>query len=309
MLSNTAAYLSAVREPLAPREAPYLQPGPNEVVIRNHAIALNPLPIILGSDVAGEVVAVGSEATSRFSVGDRIVGLVDQGFQEHPTVKTHLASHLPSHVSYEQASALPLALITASVGLFGKGYLELQHPSVKPKPTGKSLLIWGGATSVGSCAIQAAVSAGYEVITTASPKNFEYVKKLGASYVFDFRSPTVQDDIISLGLMLKAKQSVTNACLDVASKVDGVKFISMAMSAPDKLTGGVDAKFIIAFDIKTDLELGNVIFRDYLPNALSSGKFTPAPPAEVIGEGLKALQEGLDTLQKGVSAKKLVVTM
>ncbi|KAI0602841.1 chaperonin 10-like protein [Biscogniauxia sp. FL1348] len=339
MSTNTAAYLSAIGEPLTLKEAPYPQPSPNEVVVRNHAIALNPvdystqllgtklfpwleLPTILGSDVAGEVVAVGSEATSRFSVGGRIVGLADHGFQEYPTVRTHLASHLPSNVSYEQASVLPLALITASVGLFGKGYLELQHPSVNSKSTGKSLLICGGATSVGSCAIQIAVSAGYEVITTASPKNFAYVKKLGASYVFDYQSPTIRDDIISIfsgkasagvfaisGVDAEGRASVTNACLDIVSKVGGVQFVSMAMPAPDKLPDGIGAKFIIAFDIKSDLELGNAIFRDYLPGALAAAKFTPAPPAEVIGEGLKAVQGGLDTLRKGVSAKKLVVTL
>ncbi|KAI1485261.1 hypothetical protein F5X96DRAFT_682952 [Biscogniauxia mediterranea] len=271
--------------------APVLPP-PFEVELVLQAVSWLELPTVLGSDVAGEVIAIGSETTSRFS--------------EYLTVKTHLASHPPSHVSHEQASVVPLALITASVGLFGKGYLELQHPSVKRKPTGKSLLFWGGAT-IGSCTIQVAVSAGYEVITTASPKNFD---------------PTVQDDIISVlsakasagvlaiaGVDAESRASVTNACLDVASEVDGVKFISMAMPAPDKLLDGINAKFIIAFDLKTDLELGNAIFRDYLPNALASGKYTAAPPAEVLEEGLKALQEGLDILQKGVLVKKLVVTM
>jgi NADPH:quinone reductase-like Zn-dependent oxidoreductase len=47
---------------------------------------------------------------------------------------------------------------------------------VFPKPTGKTLLVWGGSTSVGSNAIQLGVAAGYEVVTTASPKNFDYVR-------------------------------------------------------------------------------------------------------------------------------------
>ncbi|KAI5924973.1 chaperonin 10-like protein [Camillea tinctor] len=338
MPTNTAAYLSAVGEPLTLKEAPYPEPGPDEIVIHNHAIALNPvdyatqllgtklfpslkLPTILGVDVAGEVVAVGSEAT-RFRVGDRIVGVADQGFQVYPAVKAHLASHLPSNISYEQASVIPLAMITATVGLFGKGYLELQYPSISPEPTGKSLLIWGGATSVGSCAIQEAVSAGYEVITTASPQNFEYVKKLGASHVFDYRSPTVQEDIVSVlsgkssagvlaisGVDVEGRTAVANACLDIVSKVGDVKFVSMAMPAPEKLPDGIGAKFIMAADIKTDLDFANAIFRDYLPGALATGKFTPAPPAEIVGEGLEALQGGLDTLRKGVSAKKLVVRL
>ena len=57
--------------------------------------------------------------------------------------------------------------------------------------------MWGGSTSVGSNAIQLAAAAGYEVITTASPRNFDYVKSLGAAQVFDYNSPSVMPDIIA----------------------------------------------------------------------------------------------------------------
>jgi NADPH:quinone reductase-like Zn-dependent oxidoreductase len=70
---------------------------------------------------------------------------------------------------------------TAACGLFQEDHLALQRSSALPKPTSKTLLVWGGSTSVGSNAIQLAVAAGYEVFTTASPKNFDYVKKLGAA--------------------------------------------------------------------------------------------------------------------------------
>ncbi len=55
----------------------------------------------------------------------------------------------------------------------------------------------GGSTSVGSNAIQLAVAAGYDVITTASPRNFDFVTSLGASHVFDYNSPSVVKDIIA----------------------------------------------------------------------------------------------------------------
>jgi len=61
--------------------------------------------------------------------------------------------------------------------------LALRHPSATAQHTGETVLVWGGSTSVDSNAIELAVAAGYHVITTASPDNFEYVTPLGASKV------------------------------------------------------------------------------------------------------------------------------
>jgi NADPH:quinone reductase-like Zn-dependent oxidoreductase len=121
---------------------------------------------IVGEDIAGDVVEVGSGVTG-FEVGDRVVGHSLSTFQTYPVIKEHMVSLISSSVSYEEASVIPLGLSTALMGLFHKDFLALQYPSIDPKPTGKTLLIWGGSTSVGSNAIQAAVAAGYEVITTA----------------------------------------------------------------------------------------------------------------------------------------------
>jgi NADPH:quinone reductase-like Zn-dependent oxidoreductase len=90
---------------------------------------------------------------------------------------------------------LPLAISTASCGLFQRDYLGLHHPSANPTPTEQTVLVWGGSTSAGSNAIQLAVAAGYEVITTASPRNYDFVKSLGASAVFDYNSATVIPDV------------------------------------------------------------------------------------------------------------------
>jgi NADPH:quinone reductase-like Zn-dependent oxidoreductase len=191
---------------------PYTPPGENEIVVKNGAVAVNPVdwlkqafgdlmfswikyPVILGSDLAGEVVEV-RKGVTRFEVGDRVIGHVvgmdarsnksaEGAFQQYTIIRANLASPIPSSVPYENACVLPLCLSTAACALFQKDFLALQYPTVSPKPNGKSLLVWGGSTSVGSNAIQLAVAAGYEVITTASPKNFEYVKRLGAIEVFD----------------------------------------------------------------------------------------------------------------------------
>jgi NADPH:quinone reductase-like Zn-dependent oxidoreductase len=148
-------------------------------------------------------------------------------FQEYTVVRANMVSPIPSSMPHENACVLPLGLSTAACGLFQKNFLALSYPTVSPKPNGKTVLVWGGSTSVGSNAIQLAVAAGYEVITTASPKNFNYVKKLGAVEVFDYRSTTVVKDIIEA---LRNRQSAgafaigngsLNACIKVLAASRG----------------------------------------------------------------------------------------
>jgi len=259
MPSNTAAWLGAKQATLDVRSAPYTPPRENEIVVKNHAVAINPVdwvkqvlgdvmfswikyPFILGADLAGEVVEVGT-AVTRFAVGDRVlahgVGMdkkrnnaAEGAFQTYTVVLAHMAAPIPHTMSYEAAAVLPLALSTAACGLFQTDQLALQCPSATPRPTGQTVLVWGGSTSVGSNAIQLAVAAGY--ITTSSPRNFDYVTKLGASQVFDYHSETVVDDVIEA---FKGKTSAgalaigtgsAEACADVVHACDGNRFVSMA---------------------------------------------------------------------------------
>jgi NADPH:quinone reductase-like Zn-dependent oxidoreductase len=258
MPSNTAAWLTAAKtKTLQVKSAPYTRPLNNEIVIKNGAVAINPAdwimtqemgsmifpwikyPFVLGSDVAGEVVEVGA-AVTRFKVGDRVVGhavglaqkhntSAKSAFQIYTVLLEHMSSAIPSALSYERAAVIPLGLSTAACGLFQKDQLELRYPMVNPKPTGKTLLVWGGATSVGSNAIQLAVAAGYEVITTSSPR-----KKLGASQVFDYNSKTIVPDLVhafkgrtSAGA-LSIGHGAADVCLDILHQCEGDKFISMA---------------------------------------------------------------------------------
>lgn len=138
-------------------------------------------PTVLGDDIVGEVVAVGPDVT-RFQPRVRVlsdeVGMLtkrtqDNAFQKHTIVQTNLACENPDSISFESAAVIPLGYSTAAASaLFQDAFLNLQFPTVSAqKPTEKTLLIWGGASSVGSNAIQLAVAAGYQFITTASPQN------------------------------------------------------------------------------------------------------------------------------------------
>ena len=369
MPTNTAAWIEAKQQTkLEVKAAPYTQPREGEIVIKNHAVAINPLdwiiqvagnivyswvkyPSILGSDSAGEVIEIGKGVT-RFSVGDRVLGHAvgtdkkrnspaEGSFQEYTVLLAHMAAQIPDTLSYEKATVLPLALSTAACGLFQKDHLALQYPSTTPSPTGKTLLIWGGSTSVGCNAIQLAVAAGYEVITTASPRNFDYVKELGASQVFDYHSKTVIKDVIkafegkTIAGALAIGKGSAEYCVDIIHACNGNKFVSMASPAISfenfnqrrQLPGlifqllssnvslqvksrvrGIRTKFIFGNSLM-DNEVSKVIYEDFLPNALAENRYIAAPEPYVIGHGLEYIQAGMDAQKKGVSAKKVVVSL
>ena len=369
MPDNTAAWLTSNKAtPLVVKSAPYISPKANEILIKNHAVAINPVdwiiqrdgtsfmyqwlkfPAVLGYDCAGEVVEVGPSVT-RFKVGDRVVGMAagasekindpSQGaFQTYTILLVHMASPIPAALSYEEACVIPLGASTAACGLFEKDQLALQLPSSSAKPTGKTLLIWGGSTSVGINAIQLAVAAGYEVITTASPRNFELVKKLGASQVFDYNSATVIRDVVeafkdkTIAGALSMGQGAAEACSKILASCKGNKFIAMvtyptpnkpptslvavrtavffmswmATNAVKSKVRGISYKFVFG-DLLVDSGVGKAVYQDFLPGALADGSFVAAPAPEVVGTGLEFIQEAFELQKKGVSAKKLVVRL
>jgi len=373
MPTNTAAWLSAKHATLEVKSAPYTHPRVGEIVVKNHAVAINPLdwiiqvagnvvfswvtyPCVLGSDLAGEVVEVGP-AVTRFRVGDRVLAHAvgtdkkrnspaEGAFQAYTVVLANLAAPIPASLSYEDAAVLPLGLSTAACGLFQRDQLGLQHPSVAPTPTGETLLVWGGSTSVGSNAIQLAAAAGYEVITTASPRNFDYVRSLGASQVFDYASPTVTADITAalagrtVAGALAVGTGSAEACSDIVASCAGTRFVSAASSSvsfdtlPRRRAGlrsplprlllrlgastvalqlknrarGVRTKSIFGNSLM-DNEVSHLIYDNFLPQALTEGRYLTAPPPHIIGHGLDSLQGGLDTQKNGVSARKLVVSL
>lgn len=368
--SNQALWLAARRTGFEVKPAPYTPPREHEIVVRNRAVAVNPIdwltqaigdimfpwikyPFVLGSDVAGEVVEVGS-AVSRFNVGDRVLGhavgadkarnsSAGGAFQEYTVLLDHMAAPIPGAMAFENAAVLPLGLSTAACGLFQKDQLALAHPSAFPKPTGKTVLIWGGSTSVGSNAIQLAVAAGYDVITTASPKNFGHVKTLGASQAFDYRSRTVVRDVVkafngrTIAGALAIGVGSAEACLDIVHACRGHKFVSMATPSVsfDKAPKGfrrtlwlvpaigrliasnvsmafksrarrIGTKFIFGTSLMNN-EVSRVVYSDFLPSALADGRYAAAPDPLVVGRGLDQIPAALEVQKKGVSAKKLVV--
>lgn len=215
--SNQAAWLHKIHETLQIGPAEVGKPGRGEILVENHATAINPadwkaqdgafpvkyLPLIMGSDLAGEIAKIG-ENVLEFSKGQRILGqsvglvtgkLEHGGFQQFTVVPAIGVCPIPDNISYEGACVLPLAISTAAHGLFGQDKLGLPKPTHDVKELDTTLLVWGGSFSVGSAVIQLAVAAGLRVVATASEKNFEFCKELGASEVFDYNSPGIVGDL------------------------------------------------------------------------------------------------------------------
>ena len=339
MASNRAAFMTAPKaHPLEVRPSKLGEPSADQILIKNHALAINPIdgklqrhalypltyPTILGQDVAGEVISIGPNIT-RFQPGDRVLGQAagfttgkdeETGFQEYTVLETRLAAHIPANVSYERAVVLPLCLSTAASGLFNKDILNLNLPTTPAAtPNGKTILIWGGASSVGSNAIQLTRAAGYEVVTTCSPKNFDKVISLGAVRVFDYASASVVEDIVSF---LKDKDFVgafdavggegAVKSLEVVRQVDGVKIVATAPPGFPETPEGVKIVKVFAPSIMGN-GIAKAVYEGFLDAALASGSYVPAPEPLIAGKGLESVQDAIDLLAKGISAQKIVVLL
>ncbi len=169
-----------------------------EVLVRLKAAGVNPidtklrsrgtyypkkLPTILGCDGAGIVEAVGDKVT-RFKPGDEVyfcnggIGGHPGNYAEMAVIDEAFTAHKPANISFAEAAAAPLVLITAWEALFDRANLE----------TDESVLIHAGSGGVGHVAIQLAKAAGARVITTVSDDaKTRFVTELGADSVINYK--------------------------------------------------------------------------------------------------------------------------
>lgn len=335
-MHNLAAWQLKPGEPISigPSELPALTRG--EILVRNEAVAINPLdfllqdmallpwleyPIIAGSDVAGTVVAVG-DGVDRFAIGDRVLGQAvgttvnrpAQGaFQQHTVLLAHMAAPIPDAMAAISAAVLPLGIGTAACGLYQSDQLGLRHPSADPQTSGETLLVWGASSSVGCNAVQLAVASGYEVIATASPRNEAMVRKLGAALVLDHGDGNVVDRVVAAlrGKTVVGAFHATGNLADtfaVMRQIEGRRFVTTTLPPQIEPPETVKVAAIAGTSLRND-EVGPMIYRDFLPDALASGRYVAAPAPKVVGRGLEAFQQAIDAQRAGVSGYKLVVDL
>ncbi|TCI24599.1 zinc-binding alcohol dehydrogenase [Exiguobacterium sp. SH5S4] len=180
-------------------------PGAGELLIKVEAVALNPVdykvgtngnpnwayPHILGVDLVGEVVEVGS-SIANIITGSRVAvhtSLANNGgFAEYAVVDARACAVVPQDVSDEAAAAILCAGMTAYEAV-------MQKLNTRDKET---ILVHAGAGGVGGYAIQLAKKLGLEVFTTASPENFDWVTSLGADVAIDYNVEDVTERIMEL---------------------------------------------------------------------------------------------------------------
>lgn len=128
-----------------------------------------------GLDVAGTVVAVGSEVT-RFEPGDEVFGIAKGSFAEYAAAREDKLANKPAGLSFEQAAVVPVSALTAIQGLRDAGRIE----------SGQKVLIIGASGGVGSYAVQLAKAYGAEVTGVCSTAKIDLVRSIGADHVIDY---------------------------------------------------------------------------------------------------------------------------
>jgi NADPH:quinone reductase-like Zn-dependent oxidoreductase len=133
---------------------------------------------ILGCDMAGQVEAVGDDVTE-FRPGDDVFALLEQGgFAEYVSVPERLLARKPGNLSYEQAATVPMAAVTALLGLRDVGRIE----------PGQKVLVNGASGGVGTFAVQIARALGARADAVCSAPNADLVRSIGADDVIDYAS-------------------------------------------------------------------------------------------------------------------------
>ena len=349
MATHQASVCVKPGHPLILQSRPTPSPASNEILIKIHAIALNPIdysqrdknlpPVqpsssqescaVLGCDVSGTVVANGPEVSHPLDVGTRVLsfatsyyhdGSPDYGaFQEYALVSSELVAPMPDDMTFDQGAIVPVALVTALTG-----FTTIGIPiSTKYTPDDKeAILIWGGSSSVGSFAVQTSKALGFTVYATAGEQNLDLVKGLGADAVFDHKALDVVEQIINkaktdgvnLSTAQVAVEGTLQQTLDVLAETKGSRraMVAHAPLLPDDHPTLEDCEIRFNYP-PLDKEERNKhfyeCFRVWLPKAFDRKEIVPSPRIQCVEGGLTAINGGLDVLRFGVSGTKIVIPL
>jgi NADPH:quinone reductase-like Zn-dependent oxidoreductase len=216
-------------------------PGSGQVLLRVRAAAVNPVdwkirkgrmrllmparfPLMLGFDVAGEVVEIGPEVT-RFEPGDAVFGVVDVdkhggSYAELALAREAALAALPASLGFAEAAALPVAGLTALQGLRDHGELA----------AGEKVVINGASGGVGHLAVQIGAALGARVTGVTSAANLDFVLDLGADDAIDYEEEefTALDETWDVVFDLVGNRSFRD-CAEALS-ADGGIYVSTVAS-------------------------------------------------------------------------------
>ena len=216
--------------------------GPGEVLVDIHAASVNgadwkvragdysqltEFPYILGRDFSGVVGALG-DGVDDFRIGDAVFGVCDVGqegtYAEKIAMKAAIIAKKPDTISHTDIAALALIGLTASISV--EDTLELQ--------SGETILIQGGAGGVAGFGIQLAKHLGARVITTASAKNHDYIRGLGADEIIDYNTQDFTEVVSDCDAVFDTVGGdVTQRSFAVLKPGGRAAFIASGSTAPD----------------------------------------------------------------------------
>jgi NADPH:quinone reductase-like Zn-dependent oxidoreductase len=222
-------------EVLRYEDVPVPHPEPGEVLVRVHAVGVNPpdwylrdgmtvmppemrpelpLPLIPGTDVSGSVVAVAADVTG-FAIGDEVYGMLrfpglgGSTYAEHVAAPASDLAHKPPGIDHVHAAGAPMAALTAWQFLIELGHDDpnpfqaFPHSPV-PLGVGSTVLVNGAAGGVGHIAVQLARWRGARVVAVASGAHEAFLRTLGADAFIDYTKTRPEDAERDVDLVLDA---------------------------------------------------------------------------------------------------------
>jgi NADPH:quinone reductase-like Zn-dependent oxidoreductase len=226
-------------EALKYEDVPRPSPAADEVLIRVHAMSVNPvdwklrsgaarkhlelqMPCILGGDLSG-VVEHADGSSAGFKKGDAVYALrgLTGAYAEYVAIKAAMAAPKPKNMDHIEAASVPLVALTAWQGLFEHGKLV----------SGQTVLIHAAAGGVGMFAVQFAKAKGARVIGTASANNMDFVRSLGADEVIDYRSAPFESSVRGVDMVVDVMGG-ENAARSIAVLKSGGVLVSIAPAGP-----------------------------------------------------------------------------
>jgi NADPH:quinone reductase-like Zn-dependent oxidoreductase len=169
--------------------------GKWDALIREGKAQLQPLPLILGSELSGIVEGIGADV-SGFKLGDEVYGATNEQFSgayaEYAVPFAKKMAQKPNALSFIEAASAPIVTVTAWQMLFDYARVT----------AGQTVLIHGAAGNVGAYAVQMAKQAGLHVVATAGSADLDYVRGLGAERVVDYKKERFEDSVSGVDVVL-----------------------------------------------------------------------------------------------------------
>ncbi len=298
---------------LQQEDIPKPTPKDDEVLVKIHAVGINPLdwrrmsadPFlvrlgdglfkpknnILGADIAGTIEAIGKNV-KQYEVGDEVFGDISYGgLAEFACTTEDRLALKPTNITFEEAAAIPVAAITSLQGLRDNGKIK----------AGQKVLINGASGGLGTYAVQLAKYYGAEVTAVSSAKNHDLVRSIGADEVIDYTQEDFTKNGKQYDLIYDAIGNVSVSGLKQSLQKDGIAVVAGFTTMGHLMAVGFGGKKVSMLSAKA--KQSDLIF---LADLMQKGKIK-----SVIDRlySLNDTPEAMTYLQKGHARGKVVISM